>query len=89
MGDREQNNEVRYMFSSSLEVAYLSSVVMFISLPAEMGMSASPVVLPVRISGPFYTVSAVESCQRGIGPRTVSRAMARGRPFCPFSASLA
>ncbi len=41
------------MFLSSLAVAYFSSVVMFISVPAEIGMSASLVVLPVRISGPF------------------------------------
>jgi hypothetical protein len=34
------------MFLLSLAVAYFSSVVMLISLPAEMGMSSSPGVLP-------------------------------------------
>jgi hypothetical protein len=46
------------MFLSVLAVLYLSSVVMFISWPASMGMSASPGVFPVRISGPFYCPSA-------------------------------
>ena len=41
------------MFLSSEAVAYFSSVVMFSSVPALIGMSASPVVFPVRISGPF------------------------------------
>ena len=41
------------MFLLSLAVAYFSSVVMFNSSPALMGISASPGVFPVRISGPF------------------------------------
>lgn len=40
-------------FLSSLAVWYLSSVVMFSSSPALIGMSWSPGVLPVLISGPF------------------------------------
>ena len=43
-----------YIFLSSQAVAYLSSVVMLISAPCEMGISSSFLVLPVRISGPFY-----------------------------------
>ena len=42
------------MFLSSLAALYFSSVVMFISVPSDIGRSASPTVLPVRISGPFY-----------------------------------
>lgn len=45
--------QVTYMFLLSLDVAYFSSVVMFISSPALMGISSSPGVLPVLISGPF------------------------------------
>jgi hypothetical protein len=44
-----------YIFLSSQQVAYFSSVVKFISVPAEIGISASPVVLPVRISGPLVS----------------------------------
>ena len=44
-----------YMFLASLAVAYLSSVVMFISVSAEIGRSSSPTVLPVRISGPLVS----------------------------------
>ena len=47
------------MFLSSLAVAYWSSVVMFSSWPSLMGMSWSPVVFPVRISGPFYKAESV------------------------------
>ena len=43
------------MFLSSDAVAYLSSVVMLISVPAEIGISASSVVLPVLISGPLVS----------------------------------
>jgi hypothetical protein len=42
-----------YMFLSSQAVAYFSSVVMLSSWPAWIGMSLSPTVFPVRISGPF------------------------------------
>jgi hypothetical protein len=45
-----------YKFLSSLAVAYLSSVVMLSSWPALIGMSISPGVFPVRISGPFYDI---------------------------------
>ena len=43
------------MLLISHEVAYCSSVVMFRMVPALRGMSASPVVLPVRISGPLVS----------------------------------
>ena len=43
------------MFLSSQSVAYLSSVVILISVPAEIGISASPLVFPVLISGPFVS----------------------------------
>ena len=36
-------------------VAYSSLVVIVSSWPAKMGMSTSPGVLPVRISGPFVS----------------------------------
>ena len=42
-----------HMFLSSLLVAYFSSVVMLSSAPAWIGMSLSPTVRPLRISGPF------------------------------------
>lgn len=44
------------MFLLSLAVAYLSSVVMLSSVPALIGMSSSPGVFPVLISGPFFPV---------------------------------
>lgn len=47
------------MFSVSHAVLYLSSVVMLISVPAEMGRSASPAVFPVRISCFVFTCSVV------------------------------
>lgn len=43
------------MFSVSHAVAYFSSVVMFMMVPAEIGRSASSLVLPVRISGPLVS----------------------------------
>ena len=43
------------MFSVLQDVAYCSSVVMLMMSPAEMGRSASSVVLPVRISGPLVS----------------------------------
>src|SRR5689334_21399111 len=43
------------MFLSSHAVAYFSSVVMFMTVPALMGISTSPAVLPVRISGPLVS----------------------------------
>lgn len=51
------------MFSVSHAVLYLSSVVIFISVPAEMGRSASPVVFPVRISYSHELVSLLVSHQ--------------------------
>lgn len=44
-----------YMFSVSQAAAYCSSVVKFMTLPAEMGISSSFLVLPVRISGPLVS----------------------------------
>ena len=61
------------MFSVSQDVAYLSSVVMFMTVPAEMGMSASPVVLPVRISGPL--VSRAMATWRPFWTFSASRAL--------------
>ena len=70
-----------YIFFSSQAVAYFSSVVMLISWPWEMGMSASPTVLPVRISGPFcctdqhhegidFDWGSILYCIQGNGQRT-------------------
>ena len=44
-----------YMFSVSQEAAYFSSVVKFITVPAAIGISISPLVWPVRISGPLVS----------------------------------
>ena len=43
------------MFLSSHAVMYFSSVVMLISVPAAIGISISPAVLPVLISGPLVS----------------------------------
>ena len=70
-----------YMFFSSQAVAYFSSVVILISWPSQMGMSASPTVLPVRISGPFcctdqhheevcFDWGSILYCIKGNGQRT-------------------
>ena len=53
------------MFLSSEADLYFSSVVIFISVPSEMGMSASPVVLPVRISGPFFAFFSISRASSG------------------------
>lgn len=58
------------MFLSSQAVEYLSSVVMLISAPSEMGMSSSSLVLPVRISGPFYSQVRLGTAD---GPEPISR----------------
>lgn len=47
--------KIAYMLSVSQAVMYFSSVVMLMILPASMGRSASPAVLPVRISGPLVS----------------------------------
>ncbi len=52
------------MLSVSHAVAYFSSVVKLMILPAEMGRSSSPLVLPVRISGPFVS-RAIATCLPG------------------------
>jgi len=61
------------MLEVSQEVAYLSSVVKFISVPAEIGISASPVVFPVRISGPL--VSRAMATWRPFSTFSASRAL--------------
>jgi len=61
---------------------------MMSSWPAAIGISTSPFVLPVRISGPFYTRSAL-GLYADLLEHTVSRAMARGLPVMAFSAALA
>jgi len=43
------------MFWVSQLVAYFSSVVKFMMVPAARGRSSSPLVLPVRISGPLVS----------------------------------
>lgn len=53
------------MFLLSLSLAYFSSVEMFISVPASIGMSSSPRVFPVLISGPFCKRSTSAMSQMG------------------------
>jgi hypothetical protein len=60
------------MFLSSQAVAYLSSVVMLMMAPALIGMSASPVVSPVRISGPLVS----KAMARGLPGNSFSAALA-------------
>lgn len=61
------------MFSVVQAVAYFSSVVMLMMWPAEIGKSASPTVLPVRISGPF--VSRAMAIGRPFWTLSASRAL--------------
>lgn len=91
INQRLRNRDWSHMLCSSLAVAYLSSVVMLISAPALIGISASPVVFPVRISGPFYMQyqnMLLLLCRDDV-QHTVSKATARGRPGWVFSASFA
>src|SRR5687768_14131066 len=61
------------MLSVSQAVLYFSSVVMLMTLPAEIGRSSSLAVLPVRISGPF--VSRAMAMGRPSWTLTASRAL--------------
>ena len=54
-GNLGASKAATYIFLASEAVAYLSSVVMFISVPADIGRSSSPGVLPVLISGPLVS----------------------------------
>ena len=50
-----------------------------------MGISASPGVFPVLISGPFYEGFSMYTCEKQVFRLTVSRAMASGRPGISFA----
>ncbi len=73
------------MLLVSHEVAYFSSVVKFMIVPAVMGISTSPSVLPVRISGPL--VSRAMAIWRPFWTLSASRALSMTDSGTPVSAN--